>query len=122
MALLLQHPVAKVGTCASWGSAAWGGRYPGALPPGVRAASAGAAVAYGSAAFALSHPTVPERTAQTIARVCVGVGVLGTVANALSTSRAEKPWALWSAALAATSWRNAWAARSAAADHYVPAA
>ncbi|WP_289232353.1 MULTISPECIES: hypothetical protein [Barrientosiimonas] len=75
---------------APWGSAAWGGRHSGVLPPTLRATSAAAAPAALAVAAAatgrLGGQTVRRRTLAGAAAYCA----IGIPANALSRSPAER--------------------------------
>ena len=90
---------------APWGAAAWGGGNPGVLPPGLRAASAGSAVAYVLLAAAVASPRPPTQGRRRVLAVASGVMVLGTVMNLASPSGVER--ALWTpvaAGLAVSLW------------------
>lgn len=91
---------------APFGAAAWGGRYPGVLPPGLRVASAVAAM--------LIYPGIITIVLNASGLVDIGwlpasagtmwflavIFTLGTVANLMSQSQLERVWAPVSAAIA----------------------
>lgn len=85
-----------------WGAAAWGGRYPGRLPTGLRAASAGAALALGSgAAIAVVPGLVDPGVRLRVLQGAAAYLAAGTVLNAVSPSPVER---LWSPVNAAGAW------------------
>ncbi len=91
---------------APWGAAAWGGTNPGVLPPGLRAASAGSAIAYALLAATAGSGLVPERARRRVLTGAAGLMVVGTALNLASPSGVER--ALWTpvaAALAVLLWR-----------------
>lgn len=91
---------------APWGAAAWGGSHPGTLPPGLRGASAGAAVVWGAVTWAVARLELPETAASR--RWLTGLAVIGgvgTVLNAISPSGSERFWAPVSLVMALSAWR-----------------
>lgn len=86
---------------APWGRAAYGGVHAGRLPPRLRLVSGAACLGYGAATASLVNPRTPRARRMTLAG-CVAVGSIATPVNALSPSRSERTWALWSAALVAS--------------------
>lgn len=85
---------------APWGSAAWGGRHPGVLPPRLRWASAFAGlivypwitVLVVDAGELIELNLVDRDTGVTILWVLTGLFSLGALANLASRSRIEKLW------------------------------
>lgn len=86
---------------APWGSAAWGGRKPGVLTPGLRSASAFAGlVVYPwitllvmDAGRLVDLNLVDRSAGAVILWVLTGLFGLGALANAASPSKVEKFWA-----------------------------
>jgi hypothetical protein len=79
---------------APWGDLAYGGANPGTLPAGYRAASAGAALAWGATTVAITRMPIPvtQRGRNGLA-VLAAVGLVGATMNAISPSVGER--ALW---------------------------
>ncbi|WP_432483013.1 hypothetical protein [Kineococcus esterisolvens] len=89
------------------GAAAWGGANPGALPPGLRAASAGSAVAYALLAVTAGSALVPPRARRRVLTGAACVTALGTVMNLASPSLPERVlWTPVAAALTVLLWRS----------------
>ena len=84
---------------APWGEAAWGGANPGVLPPGLRAASAASATAYGLLAATTASPLVPARARRRVLTLASGAMVAGTLLNLASPSLVER--VLWTPVAAA---------------------
>lgn len=98
---------AALAASAPWGRAAYGGSRPGTLPPGLRAASGVAAVAYGTGALLIvrgAGSAVTRARAFTALSVVMGVG---TVANGASRSAVERAvWTPVAGATAVLAWRS----------------
>lgn len=93
---------------APWGAAAWGGRRPGRLPAGLRAASAGSAVVLGSVAALAASPGLTDPVLRTrVLRGGAAYLTVGVLANAASRSPAERWWAPVNAVGAVLLWRAA---------------
>lgn len=81
---------------APWGTLAWGGRHPGRLPPGLRAASlvSTALVAAGAVAIlqrgGVVDPLLPPTVASALTAILAGVFGLSIVGNRLSSSPLER--------------------------------
>jgi ABC-type transport system involved in cytochrome c biogenesis permease subunit len=92
---------------APWANLSWGGKHRGTLPDHLRAVSGAAAIAYvGTASFIASGAgSLPARS-----RTFTAISLLmsaGTIANAMSRSRAERlVWTPTTAATAALAWRS----------------
>ena len=84
---------------APWGAAAWGGANPGVLPPGLRATSAGSALAHLLLGVTVGSTLVPARRRRGVLTVVSGVMVLGAVLNLVSPSGVER--AVWTPVAAA---------------------
>lgn len=91
---------------APWGRVSYGGKYDARLPDRVRLASGAAALVYAAGAAALCVRRTPPGLKRAVYLACTGVGSLGTVANAISPSRPEKLWSLWSLGLGAAAWHE----------------
>ncbi|GAA4682618.1 hypothetical protein [Nocardioides nanhaiensis] len=93
---------------APWGSAAYGGRRPGPVPPRLRLVSGVAAGAYAAAAVSLLDASAParRRRRRRVLRVVRGYAAVGVVANAASRSPLERAlWTPWCVATAASAHR-----------------
>jgi hypothetical protein len=85
---------------APWGAAAWGGRHPGVLPNGLKAASAvsGAVLFPLIILYVIDSADLAEiswlpGSGPTAMWVLFGFFVVGTLTNAASRSRLERIWA-----------------------------
>ena len=101
---------------APWGAAAWGGTHDGALPAGLRAGSAVAALVWvGVALVVLRRLLGPVGRRRTLLVVAV-YSCLGVLLNAASLSSLERAiWAPFCLAVAVLAWWAWRAARSEAA-------
>ena len=98
---------------APWGAAAWGGTHDGALPAGLRAGSAVAALVWvGVALVVLRRLLGPVGRRRTLLVVAV-YSCLGVLLNAASPSSLERAiWAPFCVVVAVLSWWSWRAARS----------
>lgn len=91
---------------APFGTAAWGGKHPGVLPPGLRVASAVAALIIypGIITIVLNASRLVDvewlPTNEGTMWFLAAIFTLGTVANLMSQSQPERVWAPVSAAIA----------------------
>ncbi len=92
---------------APLGAWSWGGAHDGVLPPGLRAASGVAAVAWGAAAAAVATDRPRAHAAHRGLHLGLAlVSTLGAVANLASPSLPERAvWVPVTAAVAALAWR-----------------
>lgn len=77
---------------ASWGRWAWGGVHEGSLPTGLRAASAGSALAFTGLAWALAGGRFTPAVRRRVTGAALGLSVVSAALNAISPSAPER-WA-----------------------------
>ncbi|MGW9403122.1 hypothetical protein ACWGQ2_04035 [Arthrobacter sp. NPDC055585] len=61
---------------------------------------------YAAGAAGLASRRTPPGLKRAIHIACTGLGSVGTVVNAISPSRPEKLWSIWSLGLGAAAWNQ----------------
>ncbi|MBL8680433.1 MAG: hypothetical protein JNK05_14745 [Myxococcales bacterium] len=86
---------------APWGALAWGGAHRGALPLGLRAASAVSLIVYAALMGVALRPWLLGRARRGVCSIVAALFALGALANAVSRSPVERVWAPVAALLSA---------------------
>lgn len=91
---------------APWGRVSYGGKHPARLPAKLRRISVVSSLVYAAGAAGLASRRTPPRLKRAIHIACTGLGAVGAVVNAISPSRPEKLWSIWSLGLGAAAWNQ----------------